>query len=140
MPTKPKPRSKKTTFKAAAAVCGAGSLGRCPLLIVGLVPCYPVCLKYTVRIVVSYVYTLNWKHCSSAINSSPKLHNSPIACTCITQRTFQEKCVAGLYGVLTVQCLPIMLYFHMRVKHVGYLPDIYKHIIRVYVQMFDCHP
>ena len=39
MPTKP--RRKKTTFKAAAAVCGAGSLGWCPL--VGLVPCYPVC-------------------------------------------------------------------------------------------------
>ena len=37
-----KPRRKKTTFKAAAAVCGAGSLGRCPL--VGLVSCYPVCL------------------------------------------------------------------------------------------------
>ena len=36
-----KSRSKKTTFKAAAAVCGSGSLGRCPL--VGLVPCYPVC-------------------------------------------------------------------------------------------------
>ena len=36
-----KSRSKKTTFKAAAAVCGAGILGRCPL--VGLVPCYPVC-------------------------------------------------------------------------------------------------
>ena len=31
-----KSRSKKTTFKAAAAVCGAGSLVRCPL--VGLVP------------------------------------------------------------------------------------------------------
>ena len=36
-----KARSKKTTFKAAAAVCGAGSRGRCPL--VGLVPCYPLC-------------------------------------------------------------------------------------------------
>ena len=36
-----KPRRKKTTFKAAAAVCGAGCLGRCPL--VGLVPCCPVC-------------------------------------------------------------------------------------------------
>ena len=31
----------KTTFKAAAAVCGSGSLGRCRLL--SLVPCYPVC-------------------------------------------------------------------------------------------------
>ena len=35
-----KPRRKKTTFKAAVAVCGAGSLGRC--LLVDLVPYYPV--------------------------------------------------------------------------------------------------
>ena len=37
-PQKQISRGKKTTFKAAAAVCGACSLGKCPP--VGLVPCY----------------------------------------------------------------------------------------------------
>ena len=32
--------------------------------------------------------------------------------TCIAQRTFQENGVAGLYGVVTVQWLPIMCHSH----------------------------
>ena len=82
-----------------------------------LLPCLPRKIHGTYC---SIIRTLDWKHCFSTLNNSPKLHNSRLACTCIAQRTFQEKCVAGLYGVVTVQWLPIM-YFH--IEHVGSLPD-----------------
>ena len=50
--------------------------------------------------------------------------------------------MAGLYGVVTVQWLPIMLYFH--IAHVRQLPDVHmyvcKNIFYEYVKMVECHP
>ena len=39
--------------------------------------------------------------------------------TCIAQITFQENGVAGLYGVVTAQWLPITLYFHTHNYHIS---------------------
>ena len=56
--------SNKTPFKAAAAIFGAGSLGWC--LLVGPVPCYPVChllcalVNHGVRATVNPPFLRRW--------------------------------------------------------------------------------
>ena len=40
-------------------------------------------------------------------------HYSPQACTYIAQRIFEENGGARLYGLVTVQWVEIMLYFHV---------------------------